>query len=274
MIRHFRRQLPVSLLTGAPLALIVGCATAPPVPPQAPRPAALVKRPTILLVHGAFGGGWGFKEVAERLSADGYTVYRPTLTGQGEKVHLASPSVSLDTHVADIVNVIKFEDLHNVVLVGHSYGGMVITGVVAAVPDRIARVVYLDAFLPLDGESAVDEVKHLQHRAGPTKPDATGYLRPTWVSSTQPLPHDVPQPGATFTQPIHLTASPQLSGTPTTYVLYVPPKRPIDYAKFYYFYQRARSFGWDVTTLTSDHNAQWSHPAELTTLIERLAGGR
>ncbi len=252
----------------ATLALLAGCAA------QIAAPVAATKHPTILLVHGAFGGGWGFKEVAERLSADGYHVYRPTLTGQGERVHLASPSVGLDTHIADIVNVIRFEDLHDVVLVGHSYGGMVITGVIDAVPDRIARVVYLDAFLPLDGESAVDEVRRLQHRSGPTKPDATGYLTPTWVSTTQPLPHDVRQPGATFTQPIRLREPPPLRGKPTTYVLYVPPKRPIDYAKFYYFYQRARSFGWDVTTMTSDHNAQWSHPRELTRLIESLADGR
>ena len=251
---------------GVLLLVMAGCAT-----PEAPRPAAAVKRPTIVLVHGAFGGGWGFKGVANRLAADGYTVYRPTLTGQGERVHLASPSVDLNTHIADVVNLIRFEDLHDVVLIGHSYGGMVVTGVVDAVPGRIARVVYLDAFLPLDGESAVQEVAHLRHRAGPTHPDATGYLRPTWVSATQPLPHDVPQPGATFTQPIGLHASPRLSGKPTTYVLYVPPGKPLDYAKFYFFYQRAKSFGWPVTTLGSDHNAQWSHPAELTRLIERLA---
>jgi pimeloyl-ACP methyl ester carboxylesterase len=205
----------------------------------APKPG-----PTVILVHGAFGGSWAFKDVAARLSAD----------------------------ITDVVNEIRFEDLHDVVLVGHSYGGMVITGVVQQVPDRIAKVIYLDAFLPLDGESGVQEITHLQHRTGPTKPDATGYLRATWVSATQPLPHDVNQPGATFTQPIHLRGTPATAGKPTTYVLYVPPKkRPAD-AKFYYFYQRAQSFGWPVTTLESDHNAQWTHPAELTRMIESIAG--
>jgi pimeloyl-ACP methyl ester carboxylesterase len=233
----------------------------------APKPG-----PTVILVHGAFGGSWAFKDVAARLSADGYTVYRPSLTGQGERVHLATPQVDLATHITDVVNEIRFEDLHDVVLVGHSYGGMVITGVVQQVPDRIAKVIYLDAFLPLDGESGVQEITHLQHRTGPTKPDATGYLRATWVSATQPLPHDVNQPGATFTQPIHLRGTPATAGKPTTYVLYVPPKkRPAD-AKFYYFYQRAQSFGWPVTTLESDHNAQWTHPAELTRMIESIAG--
>ena len=106
------------------------------------------KKLTFVIVHGAWGGGWSWKEVDHLLTADGHTVYRPTLTGQGERVHLASPSVGLDTHIADIVNVIKFENLHDIVLVGHSYAGMVITGVAQQVPDRISRLIYLDALLP------------------------------------------------------------------------------------------------------------------------------
>src|SRR5579862_3038473 len=78
------------------------------------------KKQTVVIVHGAWGGGWSWKEVDQLLTADGHTVYRPTLTGQGERVHLASPSIGLDTHIADIVNVIKFENLHDIVLVGHS----------------------------------------------------------------------------------------------------------------------------------------------------------
>ena len=262
------RQRP----TAAVLALLAGCtATEPPSTAVAPAVATADRRPTIVLVHGAFGGGWGFRQVADLLTADGYRVYRPTLTGQGERVHLASPAVDLDTHVTDIVNVLRFEDLHDVTLVGHSYGGMVIAGVVDRCPDRIARVIYLDAFLPLDGESAVQEVARLQHRTGPTAPDATGYLRPTWVTTTQPLPHDVPQPGGTFTQPIRLTRPPDRSGRPTTYVLYVPPGRPAADAKFAFFARRAAAFGWPVRTLASDHNAQWSHPAELARLIDSLA---
>ena len=256
------------------VAVMAGCGTTPPtgIPPRS-TPASRPARPTIVLVHGAFGGGWGFRQVDGLLSADGYRVYRPTLTGQGERAHLAGPSVDLQTHIADVVNLIRFEDLHDVVLVGHSYGGMVITGVVDRVPDRIARVVYLDAFLPVDGETGLQEDGRVQRIGPPLKLDADGTIRPTWVSATQPLPHDVPQPGGTFTQPIHLSRPPDRSGKPTTYVLFVPPRRPATAAKFYWFYRRAESFGWPVRTMTSDHNAQWSHPAELAQLLESLAGG-
>src|SRR2546423_6798587 len=94
-------------------------------------------RPTIVIVHGAWGGAWGFRRVDSLLREKGYNVYRPTLTGLGERVHLASPDVDLSTRINDVVNMILFEDLHDVILVGHSYGGMVITGVADRVPDRI-----------------------------------------------------------------------------------------------------------------------------------------
>jgi pimeloyl-ACP methyl ester carboxylesterase len=237
-------------------------------PPSMSRPSV-----TIVLVHGAFAGGWSFRQVGDRLSADGYRVYRPTLTGVGERVHLAAPNVNLTTNIDDIVNLIQFEDLHNIVLVGHSYGGMVITGVVDRIHERIGRVIYLDAMVPLDGESAWQEVSHLQHHHGPVKPDGTGYLTPTWVLPLERLPHDVPQPGDTFAQPIQLAQSPQQSILPTTYVLYIPPDHPVSYAIFFYFYERAKSFGWDTRTLVSDHNAQHSHSLELAYLIERIVEG-
>ena len=259
----------------AVLALVlVGCAD-DPLPQAATAPVTpTAKRPTIVLVHGAFGGGWGFHQVGDLLTDDGYRVYRPTLTGQGERAHLASPAVDLDTHVNDIVNLIRFEDLHDVVLVGHSYGGMVVTGVADRLPGRIKRVIYLDAFLPLDGETGSQEAGRLKHRRGPTGPDATGYLPATGPVATRPPPHDVNQPGGTFTEPIRLRRPPNRSGLPTAYVLYVMPGQASDDAKFAFFARRAAGFGWPVSTLTSDHNAQWSHPHELVRRIEMLAGGR
>lgn len=112
-------------------------------------------KPAIVIVHGAWGGGWAFKRVDHLLREKGFDVYRVTLTGQGERVHLGSPAVGLSTHIDDVVNTIIFEGLRDVVLVGHSYGGMVITGVVDRIPDRVRRVIYLDALLPNDGESMV-----------------------------------------------------------------------------------------------------------------------
>ena len=106
---------------------------------------------TYVLVHGAWHGGWCWNRVAPLLRAKGHDVYTPTLTGLGERVHLASPEVDLSTHVTDVVNVIEFEDLRNVILMGHSYGGQVITGVAGVIPQRIAQLAYLDAVVPNDG---------------------------------------------------------------------------------------------------------------------------
>jgi pimeloyl-ACP methyl ester carboxylesterase len=109
---------------------------------------------TFVLVHGAWHGGWCWRRVADRLEAKGHKVFAPTLTGLGERSHLLSPGVNLDTHIADIVNVIKWEGLSNIVLVGHSYGGFVITGVAETVPSQtIASAVFLDAFVPAPGDS-------------------------------------------------------------------------------------------------------------------------
>ena len=110
---------------------------------------------TLVLVHGAWHGGWCWKKVRERLQKKGHTVFTPTLTGLGERKHLNSPSVDLNTHIEDITNVLFYEDLNNVILVGHSYSGMVITGVIDAVPERIEHIIYLDAFCPSDGQSIV-----------------------------------------------------------------------------------------------------------------------
>ena len=111
---------------------------------------------TFVIVHGATGGGWDWKTVDRKLSAKGHTVYRPTLTGLGEKHHLINADVGLTTHIDDVVNTIMFEQLENVVLVGHSYGGMVITGVMNRIPEKIHHATFLDAAVPDDGMSAMD----------------------------------------------------------------------------------------------------------------------
>jgi pimeloyl-ACP methyl ester carboxylesterase len=111
---------------------------------------------TFVLVHGGGHGGWCYQRVARRLRDEGHDVYTPTLTGLGERSHLLHPDIDLDTHVTDVVNVLRFEGLHDVVLVGHSYGGMVITGVGDRAADRIAGLVYLDAANPVNGQSLVD----------------------------------------------------------------------------------------------------------------------
>jgi pimeloyl-ACP methyl ester carboxylesterase len=111
---------------------------------------------TYVLVHGGWVGGWTWRDFAPLLRSKGHEVYTPTLTGQGERAHLYRPEVGLHTHTQDIVNVLEYEDLHDIVLVGHSYGGMVVTAVADRLPDRIAHLVYLDAMLPNGGQSVAD----------------------------------------------------------------------------------------------------------------------
>jgi pimeloyl-ACP methyl ester carboxylesterase len=110
---------------------------------------------SFVLVHGAWHGGWCYARVAKILRAAGHDVFTPTLTGLGERSHLMRPEINLDTHIADVLNVVKWEDLSNVVLSGHSYGGIVVTGVADAIPDKIAAIVYLDAHVPWDGDSTM-----------------------------------------------------------------------------------------------------------------------
>jgi pimeloyl-ACP methyl ester carboxylesterase len=111
---------------------------------------------TYVLVHGGGHGGWCYQRVARLLRSSGHEVYTPTLSGLGERSNLLSPDIDLELHVRDVVAVLHYEDLHDVILVGHSYGGMVITGAADRAADRIGRVVYLDAANPENGQSLVD----------------------------------------------------------------------------------------------------------------------
>ena len=111
---------------------------------------------TFVLVHGAWHGGWCYKRVARLLRQAGHDVYTPTLTGLGERAHLMNRTIDLDTHVQDVVGVIRCEELSDVVLCGHSYGGMVIAGVAEQIAAKIRSLVYLDAFVPENGKSLFD----------------------------------------------------------------------------------------------------------------------
>lgn len=115
---------------------------------------------TYVLVHGAWHGGWCWRDVASGLRAMGHTVYTPTLTGLGERVHLASRDVNVSMHATDVINTITFNELEDVVLVGHSYAGYVVTMVADAIKDHLSHVVYLDAVLPSDGSVFIPEAQH------------------------------------------------------------------------------------------------------------------
>lgn len=111
---------------------------------------------TFVLVHGAWHGGWCWGRLAPLLCAAGHKVYAPTLSGVGDRVHLATPEIGLSVHIADIANLLAYDDLEDVVLVGHSYGGMVISGVAAELTERVRHLVFVDALVPDAGESCFD----------------------------------------------------------------------------------------------------------------------
>ena len=171
---------------------------------------------TFVLVHGAWHGGWCWRRVADRLRGGGHHVFTPTLTGLGERSHLMRTGIDLATHVTDIVNVLKWERLNDVVLCGHSYGGFIIAGVAELAAPAIRSIVYLDAFVPRDGESpqqltsaAVQEnIRATQQRGdigmAPRSAEAFGVnvADRAWVDSLC-----VPQPIATFTSQIALTGA-------------------------------------------------------------------
>jgi len=222
-------------------------------------------KPTIVIVHGAWGGAWAFKKVEALLREKNFQVYRPQLTGQGDRVHLARPDIGLNTHIDDVVNTILYEDLHDIILVGHSYGGMVISGVADRVPDRIKRLVYLDALVPNDGDSVITMLGNL------IKPMTKGdYVVPSWVKPDQPPPHDVPQSLKTFTDQIVLKNE-AARKIPATYILTVEKGKEAKDDDFFSQSQRAKQRGWAMLQLTSDHNPQWSAPEALA---EMLAGIR
>ena len=227
---------------------------------------AFAQQVTFMLVHGAWGGGWSFKQTDSLLRLQGHNVYRPTLSGLGERVHLASAEVDLNTHIADVVNTILFENLHDVVLLGHSYGGMVVTGVADSIPERIKCLIYLDAFVPEDGQSVA--TAHGQEKTGREMPSKNGLIYPFWNTDNEKFPHDVPQPAKTFSQPLALKNERRLK-IPTTYILTYEGDDPEKDA-FAFFGDRARGYGWNFIPMQADHNPQMSMPAELAELLGKI----
>jgi pimeloyl-ACP methyl ester carboxylesterase len=221
---------------------------------------------TYVIVHGAWGGGWDWRAVDSMVTRHGHRVVRTTLTGLGERVHLASPDVGLSTHIDDVVNTILWEDLHDVVLVGHSYGGMVITGVADRIPERIRHLVYLDAFLPDSGET----VMALGESIGATSLLSNardGFIIPAWATDTHAIPRDVPQPLRTFTDTLRLV-NPAARRIPAVYILTFEPTITPD--PFQRFADRAAARGWQVHRLQADHVPERSARAELVALLERV----
>ena len=224
---------------------------------------------TFVLVHGAWHGSWCWKRVRRNLQQRGHEVFTPTLTGIGERSHLLAKSVDLNTQTLDVLNLIRWEELSDFVLCGHSYGGMVISGVADRIPERIRSVVFLDAFVPENGQSLMD-----------LAPPSGGELIDGWqsvpISATDfgvnPADREwvdrqcTVQSIACFQQPVQLTGAIARIKR-VSYLLATgwagghSPFRP--------FYEKARSRGWQAGEIDCGHDVMLDRPEEVTQLLLR-----
>lgn len=224
---------------------------------------------TYVLVHGAWGGSWCWQRIRPALQNLGHTVHAPTLTGIGDRSHLLDRGNTLETHVADILNLIRWEDLHDVVLVGHSYGGMIATVVADRVPDRIRSLVYLDAFVPRDGECLADYAPVAPEsvvdgwKIAPI-PAAVFAVNPAdceWVDRQRTL-----QSVACFTEPARLQGN--LSRIGRVHYVYAAGWGG-GASPFKVFYERAVAQGWPTTVMDCGHDMMFDRPDDtLKVLID------
>jgi pimeloyl-ACP methyl ester carboxylesterase len=234
-----------------------------------------------VLVHGGFHGGWCWRRVAAYLRAAGHEVYTPTLTGLGERAHLTTPEIGLDTHIRDVLGVLEFEDLRDVILVGHSMAGMVITGVAERDPERLAHLVYLDADVPRDGESSLDcnGFRGAARAAFVARAGSDGRLTPrpqahpwgitqaedaAWVNSKM-----TPHPIRAFSDPVRVTDPERFAGR-RTFVLCSEGKDGSSPEVQTAARVQAEP-GWQYRELATGHDAVITAPRELADLLLELA---
>ena len=231
---------------------------------------------TFVIAHGAWSSGWAWKKMRPLMRGLGHELVTPSYTGQGERVHLAHPGIDLDTHINHVLNVLRYEDLRDVILLGHSYGGMVATGVADRAPERIAQVVYLDAFVPRDGQSVMsmqtEDNRQRVREAARTQGDG-------WRIPANPMPPDtsppdfewatpkrVMQPIKTFEQAIVLTGG--AAALPTAYI-YCTRFGPGDV--FRQFADRAKNEpGWNYLEMDASHNPHITVPQALMQVLHSL----
>jgi len=233
---------------------------------------------TFVLVHGAWHGSWCWKRVRKALQAQGHEVFTPTLTGIGERSHLLSQAVNLETHIADVENLIRWEDLSNVILCGHSYGGCVIGGVADRVPERIQALVYLDAFILDSGESLAHHLGEVRHQG---MVDLARTVGDGW--KVPPIPAEVfnvnaadrdwvnrqctMHPLAAFEQCIPLSGGAATIAS----VTYVLATGFVEGSPFPPFYEKAKARGWKTLTVPCGHDVMLDLPEELTRILVDVA---
>lgn len=218
---------------------------------------------TFVVVHGAWSGAWGWDRVSDLLRAKGHRVHVPTLSGLGERSHLALLPITLSTHVQDIVNEMVWHDLNNVVLVAHSYGGFVATGVAELARERIASIVYVDAFIPSDGQSFEDIIGSTLEGPLVPVPEIGGNEYASEHERDRIKALATPQPTGTFTERLKVTGA-YLSIPRKTYIL------ASGWDGFGSVAEPLRNDpGWNVHELPCGHDIPSLMPKELAELLEQ-----
>jgi pimeloyl-ACP methyl ester carboxylesterase len=235
---------------------------------------------TFVLVHGAFHGGWCWRDVAERLRAAGAAVFTPTMTGLGERAHLLNRAVGIETFFNDVSGLIAAEELNDIVLVGHSFGGVVISGVADRMADRIRHLVYLDAVVPQNGRSAISllPAETAATRIRMAEASSGGLSIPVPKGDIFDLPPGTgrdwvarritPHPLAAYTDVVRLNA-PAGNGLPRSYIRCTDPVYPAVVPTYDAIVQQP---GWTFVDLPTGHDAMISAPGPLTDLLLKLAG--
>jgi pimeloyl-ACP methyl ester carboxylesterase len=236
------------------------------------------RQKTFVLVHGGWHGGWCWSAVAAILRRREHTVFTPTQTGLGERSHLLSPSIDLDLFITDIANVLVWEDLHDVELVGHSFGGITISGVADRMPERIRQLVYLDAFILENGQStlsmvppniASERAKAAQESSGglsipPPPPSNFGIVDPTQAAYVES--RLTPHPFGSYTSPLVL-AHPVGNSLPVTYIVCTDPiYEPASTSR-----QWVKEAGWRTGELATGHDAMVIAPDLLADLLDSVS---
>ncbi len=207
------------------------------------------------------------------MAAAGHEFYAPSYTGLGERAHLASPENSLETHIQDVIGVLKFEDLRNAVLIGHSYGGMVATGVADRARERVAQIIYLDAFVPEDGQALVDFLsQHERQRQLDSVSAGDG-----WRVAPNPIPPDTSDEDAAWIAKFRMPQSVRcfeqsirLQGKLTLPRTYIQCMRYADRGPFGQFAAHARAEGWRLCELDASHSPNVTAPGALMELLAQI----
>jgi pimeloyl-ACP methyl ester carboxylesterase len=234
---------------------------------------------TFVLVHGAWGGSYGFRAVRGPLRAAGHDVFTPSLTGIGERVHLASPQVNLTTHVTDVVNTVLYEDLSDIVLLGYSYGGMVVTGSLEYIADRVGHLVYLDAFLPAGGQS-LNDLAGAGYGTSAIGPGGEWLVPPmarNFDDAAEAAWHFArrsPHPVGCFTEPVRLRQPLEEYPFTRTYIKATADARTPEDDRGHPFWQAADRTktdpAWRYREIDTDHMIPVKRPAELAELLLEL----